>query len=207
MAKSLVLLTSGFMVPESQWFSRVVKNPTLREQMINKDNGLMDDQEMSQVVSDYKVMSPKAFSETFIAHRDLPSFDTYIALVDALIDVFEDCSFNEFIKIQVYNNHLSQAGFSLVMSLLDGSFFQTYNCYAVLPSFFAWTAAIRRRRASGDRHLPRYAEEAQNTAVTMTQFLTELSANQPALSAFFRWYRPTPTEPTTMRVFRYGGDF
>lgn len=188
MAKSLVLLTSGFMVPESQWFSRVVKNPTLREQMINKDNGLMDDQEMSQVVSDYKVMSPKAFSETFIAHRDLPSFDTYIALVDALIDVFEDCSFNEFIKIQVYNNHLSQAGFSLVMSLLDGSFFQTYNRYAVLPSFFRLDSGITPEESK--RRLDIYRDtlkKAQNTAVTMTQFLTELSANQPALSAFFRY--------------------
>ena len=139
MAKEMILVGSGFIVPNNRLFNVVTKDSTYRDSLLSKRNGTGKDIILSELINAGALSSSEACNSLYTAYVHDSSIDKFMDLTDAICEVFKGTSLKDFMLLQARNTYLSPTGFKLCMDLATDKLYQTYREYLVAPSFFRVT--------------------------------------------------------------------
>lgn len=115
----VVVLTSGFQIPETTYVSQVT----------NVASSVVGN--VTSTDHKYEVLSMK---DLLVKYRMEASEELLLDIVDCFNHVMCDLSFDDFVKLQANNKHLSNIGFSIVSDLANDNYIGRSHLYSVIPN-------------------------------------------------------------------------
>lgn len=177
--KSVILATSGFILPENKWFSSIDSSADYRSQLLKKKNPVEGDYSASGLYKSGEVYTSHTANKLLLEYIHNNSFDNFMAMVDFTCDVFEDYSLLEFITVQSNNPFLSPTGWMFCSDLSTLKLLDNYKQYLVAPSFF---------RLIGNSTSTDLGKRVVNkTPYSFTDVITNMYVNKDCFVAFFKY--------------------
>lgn len=187
MTKDMILVSSGFIIPSNRLFNLVTKDTTYRDSVLGKRNGVGKDVILSDLVKAGALSSSAACNEMYVTYISDPSFDNYIAMVDAIAEIFKSVSLREFVEIQARNTYLSPLGFKLCMDLITDRLYKTYKDYLIAPSFFRLAKPSEVSPEEIKRRETEIHKVFKESNATFLQVLGTMIQDRSAVPAFFQY--------------------
>lgn len=188
MSKNYILVTSGFLIPSNPLFVEIDRDPTYKESVIGALDAMSKDKVLGRLVEDGGVYTSAICNEAFLRYQENPGcFDAHMRLVNIMAEIFEECDFKDFLRVQSRNTFLSPTGFKMLTDFIGYRITQTFREYAIIPSFFRIPdqskidiSELERRQTYLDKMLKDNGFTAQN-------FIAELMEDKQVLAAVFKF--------------------
>lgn len=190
MAKSHILLTSGFIVPANRWFTPIERDDSYRYRLLGDDPGLESDHVLSGLVSANALHSSSACNEAFLSYQHKPNFESFMAMVDLFCEVFKEVDLAKFYEIQVNNPYLSPLGFSFITEVIFGGILDTWKTYAMAPSFFRVTKETNYSELQKRKHRKLDTNGCvidRNTSGRLNDLIAKLSGHEALFASVFKY--------------------
>lgn len=189
-----ILITSGFIIPQNNLFSPLVESEAYREALLRKESVIELFPKLDRLIDTGQLHSSAVVTEAYMDYLAQPSFDCYMRLVDIFTGVIGKLSLYEFVQLQFSNPYLSPTGFKLCLDMLQPHVLeQSYNDYAVVPSFFTMASEVNSQEVNSRQ--ARYEKMLGGNGCAVNHqthahglnTLTELVSNQKGFLALFKY--------------------
>lgn len=183
-----VLTTSGFILPDNQYYTTA--NPELlgNSSIFNKNGVVSHDTNLYQFSKDNDIRRSAFANKLYLEYEANPTFEQYMKLVDLFVDVVgsQSVSFVDFITIQCYNPKMTSVSFLFCKDMMSGNIFLNYKFYYTVPlsarfnSGDSLTAIVMSERA---RELNRLT----NTNKSWTRTIASLMQDKQVFLSVYRY--------------------
>lgn len=187
-----ILLSSGFLIPASKWFTPIESDPTYRTHLLSREGGADHDSNLADLIKSNSIYSSKECNEAFLQYQHKPSFEGYMRMVDIFTEIFAGTDLGKFYDIQTRNPYLSPLGFSMLNDSLSYKFHLNYKQYGLVPSFFRLVKDtsfpdMETRKALAIETKKRTEIFDNKQYNIFNQFVYELTEDRNVFSMFFKY--------------------
>lgn len=185
MTKNLILTTSGFVLPATNYYGILDESKVSGSSVFDRKTFISTDMVISDYLKSGLIYHSAAANEAHRKYMATQSFEHYMAMVHIAADVLSRVPFDTFFELQASNRNLSPTSFMLCLDLYSTNFYHTYRTYETVPLGARFTAEYTPK--SDNLAKLRAVKPQPVTRKTWENYLSALSVDRKAFTAFFRY--------------------
>lgn len=178
MGNDNILLTSGFVIPNNKWFTKLD---------IESQEDANLPQRLKDLITKGLLYSSSVANEAYLSYINKPDFDNYMVMVDIFTDIFKEYNYIKFCKDQTSNPYLSPLGFRMVLDTVSSSTCSPdFEVYSLVPNFISSGNSDEQKELAGREGRLNSAIDRNNIQST-SGYLAGLVMNRSVFSNIFKY--------------------
>lgn len=187
MSNSFILTTSGFILPQNQYFIILTKDNISEVSIFNRTSFVNADDKITDMIDSNQLYHSSVFNDALQKFIGTKDFDDFINLVNLASEVLSKINFDTFFALQANNRHNSPYTINFCRDVLKGDFISKKHQYETLPHNvrFSPDNGLTEQQAVQNSKIVR--ESKRKFFSNWENLLSELANDKNAFCTFFKY--------------------
>ena len=187
MTNSLILTTSGFILPQNRLYEVLTKEKISNTSIFNRTVLVTTNSTVADLVNTGQIYHSQEANEAFLKYEDSGKFEDFMRMVDIAAEILGTVDFNKFFELQANNRHLTHYSFKMCVDLLNCEFVNTYRQYSVIPANTRFAADNGFSASQFTANVKILHKSKKYGSSTWENLLSSLANERAVFSTFFKY--------------------